>query len=192
MANSRSKRRTSFLVILLCVGGFFCLVQWLNLQQSRYNFLDDARLILEQMAAAQNITLDGVFSVPKDENDTTSAPQTKGKDTQRPPPPSLADRRNIRVAFIGDSISRYMYLALAANLKDGEWYPDSKSPNLMMIRHFPGGWPDFYNFTNQYLRPYETCDCFRENGDLGPDNKFTENRFYMDPDRNNYVYYFQK
>lgn len=106
--------------------------------------------------------------------------------------PSLANRRNIRVAFIGDSISRYMYLALAAYLKDGEWYPDGMEPSVLMQGPFKatGGWPAFYHFSNEYLRPFETCDCIRVK--QNHHQTYVENHYYLDHDRNNYIYSFQK
>jgi hypothetical protein len=111
-------------------------------------------------------------------------------------PPGISARGNsslphisgLRVAFVGDSLTRYMYLSLAAYLRQGRWVDEKDVPNILEEKQF-GGWSEFYNYTNNYFQPYEQCDCFRPEGRV---RKTIENRYFIDPVRDNALYFFQK
>ncbi|KAL7558409.1 hypothetical protein ACA910_003272 [Epithemia clementina (nom. ined.)] len=61
---------------------------------------------------------------------------------------------NLRIAFMGDSTSRYMYLSLVYYLRRrGTWLQNDDVPNPLWEKQF-FSWFQFYWFTNQglYLR----------------------------------------
>jgi hypothetical protein len=93
----------------------------------------------------------------------------------------------LRVAFIGDSLTRYMYLSLATYLAQGRWTTKQDVPNILEEIQFRG-WPTFYNYTKNYFQPYEQCDCFRASLTL----KTIENRYLYDPVKDNALYYIEK
>lgn len=95
--------------------------------------------------------------------------------------------RNLRLVFVGDSLTRYQYLSLAYFLKFGRWMDPSTTPNLVNSHsfHHPNhpdqDWNEFFLQSNRMLYPYEACDCLR-------DSKISlERRYFHDPDRNNSV-----
>jgi hypothetical protein len=100
---------------------------------------------------------------------------------------SLPHVRGLRVAFIGDSLTRYMYLSLATYLRRGRWITKKDVPNILEERQF-NDWNLFYNYTKNYLQPHEQCDCFRPR--RVPDT--IENRYFTDPVQDNVLYYIQK
>jgi hypothetical protein len=102
---------------------------------------------------------------------------------------SLPEISGLRVVFVGDSLTRYMYLSLAAYLRQGRWIDEDKDvPNILEEKQFSGGWDSFYNCSKNYFRPYEQCDCFRPKFV----RKTIENRYFVDPVRDNALYFFQK
>jgi hypothetical protein len=113
-------------------------------------------------------------------------------------PPGVSTRGNsslphisgLRVAFVGDSLTRYMYLSLAAYLRRGRWVGEKDVPNILEGKQFPA-WNPFYNYTNNYLQPYEQCDCFRLQGKAHFEMAI-ENRYFADPVGDNALYFFQK
>jgi hypothetical protein len=113
-------------------------------------------------------------------------------------PPGVSTRGNsslphisgLRIAFVGDSLTRYMYLSLAAYLRRSRWVGEKDVPNMIEEKQF-GGWNLFYNYTKNYFRPYEQCDCFRAKNPKDT-TKGIENRYFHDPVRDNVLYYFQK
>jgi hypothetical protein len=94
----------------------------------------------------------------------------------------------LRVAFLGDSLTRYMYMSLAAYLRSGRWVDDEDEPNIVEEKQF-GDWNYYFNYTNNLFRPYEQCDCYRP-----PDQSWRsiENRYFNDPVGNNSIYFIQK
>ena len=98
--------------------------------------------------------------------------------------------QNLRLAIIGDSISRYQYLALVCFLHTGHWIKDDVSRNPLDRREFARE-ADFFNFTNSILKPSETCDCFRPDAGWNLKRWF-ENRYYRDDTKGNYVSFFTK
>jgi hypothetical protein len=113
-------------------------------------------------------------------------------------PPGVSTRGNsslphisgLRVAFVGDSLTRYMYLSLAAYLRRGRWMTKNDVPNFLEEKQFEN-WNSFYNYTNRYFQPYEQCDCFRTDG-KNTARKGIENRYFKDPVRDNVLYFFNK
>lgn len=97
--------------------------------------------------------------------------------------------RDLHIAFVGDSVTRYMYLDLVYYLHTNQWVADSDAPNILNAKQFPS-WNDHYYASNMALRPNEECDCFRNNPSNGTaiDKEETiENRYYRDIERNNHV-----
>jgi hypothetical protein len=93
--------------------------------------------------------------------------------------------RNLRLAFFGDSIARYQYLSLVYFLKTGQWITsDNMSPKNPCFWQTYGtdSRDDFFHQTNQLLYPYEICDC----------HELSENRYFADPVRGNYVSFIVK
>ncbi len=85
-----------------------------------------------------------------------------------------------------------MYLDLVYFLKHGSWVNPADEPNFLVETQHES-WNDFYNFTNEQLKPYEQCDCYRPEG-RGKGNTLNtiENRYFRDEERNNTVTYLQK
>jgi hypothetical protein len=100
---------------------------------------------------------------------------------------SLPHVSGLRVAFVGDSLTRYMYLSLATYLRRGRWITKKDVPNILEERQFHD-WNLFYNYTMNSLQPNEQCDCFRPR--RIPDT--IENRYFADPVQDNVLYYIQK
>ena len=94
--------------------------------------------------------------------------------------------RNLRLAMVGDSLTRFQYLSLAAFLKHGTWVKSTDRPSVVDKLSYGRSWNGFYQYANSFLAPYEQCDCFRTN------NAALENRYFADPERNNYAYMFLK
>jgi hypothetical protein len=100
---------------------------------------------------------------------------------------SLPHVSGLRVAFIGDSLTRYMYLSLATYLRRGRWITKKDVPNILEEKQF-NGWNLFYNYSKNSLQPNEQCDCFRPEQNV----KTIENRYFTDPVQDNVLYYIQK
>ena len=69
--------------------------------------------------------------------------------------------RGRRIAFLGDSLTRYQYLNLVHFIARGSWY--SESPAFENERSWPS-WAEFYKGTSARLTTstsHESCDCFR-------------------------------
>jgi hypothetical protein len=101
---------------------------------------------------------------------------------------------NLNIVFMGDSLMRYQYLDMAYFLShNGTWVSPEDTPNMLM-ENTHSDWNSFYNFTNTNLRPYESCDCFR-NQKKGREQNHeltTENRYFFDTERNNRVTFLLK
>lgn len=102
---------------------------------------------------------------------------------------ALASRlRGLNVAFIGDSLTRYQYIALCHFIEHKSWVADEWRPNPLLEKTHKT-WHGFYNVTNKILAPHEQCDCFRpEKSDR---DKWYENRYYYDPANNVSISYIQ-
>lgn len=95
--------------------------------------------------------------------------------------------RNINVAFLGDSISRFAYISLAYYLHTGEWvHPTwSRQPcNPGEALTCTGDkWKTFNEVVTDLLGMDSYCDCHR--GDF-------DTRYFWDPIRNNRVSFFMR
>ena len=84
--------------------------------------------------------------------------------------------RGRRIAFMGDSLTRYQYLNLVHFIARGSWY--SEPPTLENERSWPS-WAEFYKGTSARLTTstsHESCDCFRpEDNNVG---RSIENRVF--------------
>jgi hypothetical protein len=94
--------------------------------------------------------------------------------------------RDLRVAFVGDSITRYQYMSLSYYLRFGRWLRNDVKPNILQEKHF-GDWNEYFNYSKFALAPNEQCDCYREDGAPIRFKRTYENRYFSDPERNNYV-----
>lgn len=86
--------------------------------------------------------------------------------------------RGRRIAFVGDSVTRYQYTNLAHFLAHGDWY--SAPPIFEYEKEWPS-WVAYYEGTSARLvtsSAYEKCDCVREN------QNWHENRIYHDFEMN--------
>jgi hypothetical protein len=103
--------------------------------------------------------------------------------------------RNLRVVFVGDSVSRFMYLSFVYYLKSHgqEWAPDGHRLLEKILDPSPRAWNEWYAYTRQEMQPYETCDCFRHWNPPGFDwNRHCENRYFQDAQHNNTVTFLTK
>lgn len=99
---------------------------------------------------------------------------------------------NKHIVFVGDSLMRYQYLALAYSLRHNEYLNVTMQPNLVQEKQWLS-WQDFYRGTNNMLLPNEHCDCFRKDSGRNMHNHLEqfENRYYVDADRNITLTYLQ-
>ncbi|KAI2499396.1 hypothetical protein MHU86_15108 [Fragilaria crotonensis] len=96
--------------------------------------------------------------------------------------------RNLRLAFVGDSITRYQYISLVSYLHSGRWIENSDTPNPVKETDF-GSYQNFFAYVSQtVLEGTEACDCFRA-AVFNPVEVF-ENRYYAE--NHNYVSVFLK
>jgi hypothetical protein len=91
--------------------------------------------------------------------------------------------RNLRLAFIGDSLSRYQYIDLVLYLHTGQWPQLSDARSPVWIKDFRDFHDFFIETSDVMLEGTEFCDCFRTNPvDI---RRVFENRYYAD--HGNYV-----
>ena len=105
----------------------------------------------------------------------------------------LKDRH---LLIVGDSVSRYQYLSLAAMLHDQA--PDRRGDvqghrNIVMPGLVWGSWREFYLKSSASFHGRELCDCFRPEGPWSPEYEMRveENRFFSLPTWNLSVSYLQ-
>lgn len=101
---------------------------------------------------------------------------------------------DLRLVFVGDSVTRYQYLSLAYYLRYGRWWDGPRDgPNNLMNAHsfrhpaHPNDdWNEFFLQSNRLLYPFEACDCRRS-----PNSSDTvlERRYFHDTERNNTLVY---
>ena len=96
--------------------------------------------------------------------------------------------RNLNIAFLGDSVTRYLYVSLAYFLTTGTWiHPDwSRLPyNPTTAGLFPAGdrYNAYFEYANQLLGQNEFCDCNR--------GAF-ESHYFYEPNRNNRLAMFMR
>ena len=118
---------------------------------------------------------------------------------------NLTRPTNLRLVIMGDSISRYQYISLVYFLQTGMWITDAtklvqdgdelrtssfsstelQSSNAPLHCKTPGikARERFYSLSHSLLKPNELlCDC----------RAYSENRYYIDTERNNYITYITK
>lgn len=100
---------------------------------------------------------------------------------------------NLNIVFMGDSLTRYMYVSLAHFLRfNNTWIEPTDHPNMAVAQTYldkyetKAQWTNYYVQTMTKLAPYENCDCFRSG-----DQSISENRYFYDPTRNNTITYIQ-
>ena len=93
--------------------------------------------------------------------------------------------KHLRLAIVGDSISRYQYLSLVHFIKFGRFPDPEAKPSFVYSTE--RGYNDFFNFSNSKLAPFEQCDCYREDKERN-----LENRYFYDNSTDNLVVYLNK
>ena len=80
------------------------------------------------------------------------------------------------IVFMGDSVTRYQWLALAQSLHQGVELSTTEFPSSVKEREWLN-WMPFFRGTHQRLSPNEHCDCYREYAKpVG--SKSIENRYF--------------
>ncbi|KAL7568522.1 hypothetical protein ACA910_002640 [Epithemia clementina (nom. ined.)] len=121
-----------------------------------------------------------------DDDDDDDPMADSNADLIRPRP------RNLRLVFVGDSLTRYQYLSLAYWLRYGRWFDPSVYPNNLVNAHSfhhnfhpSDDWNEFFIQSNRMLQPNELCDCSRqENLHVA-----VERRYFREDIRNNTLVY---
>ena len=95
----------------------------------------------------------------------------------------------LRLAFVGDSVTRYQFLSLAFFLRWGRWFDPQVYPNHLVDAHSfhhpqhpDNDWNEFFLQSNRLLAPNEACDCQRSRDSR---HWAVERRYFYDPSRNN-------
>ena len=88
--------------------------------------------------------------------------------------------KNKHIIIIGDSISRYLYVALVYMLHHKHWLESSMLPNPVEERTYES-WPIYFGATDGMFYPYHYCDCSRE--------QMYENKYYINRDSRFFVSY---
>jgi hypothetical protein len=78
--------------------------------------------------------------------------------------------KNKHIIIIGDSISRYLYVALVYMLHHKHWLESAMLPNPVEERTYES-WPIYFGATDGMFYPYHYCDCSRE--------QMYENKYYI-------------
>jgi hypothetical protein len=110
--------------------------------------------------------------------------------------------RGLRLAFVGDSVTRYQAINLMYYLYSGRWFPCNETPSIVAkddYDAFAGNettgdstWNLYLNYTSHQLGEaagHHWCDCYRVGGWL---SESFENRYFRDDRYDNYVYYVTK
>jgi len=90
--------------------------------------------------------------------------------------------RNTHIVFIGDSVSRYMYVDLVHLFHTGYYVRNSDFPSVLWERDF-GSYNALFEYTDRYFSGHHTCDCYRRWGTM--DGTSYDNRYWRDECRNN-------
>jgi hypothetical protein len=201
MALREKKHRVIHATMMVCFVWLFIIVTWLSItlrwqadgfrQATASLFIPDApsaaKFIRERKADDANAkNNDGDIS---DSEKLITPPPSSAPPPREPyvyhPHSSDPRPRNLRLAFLGDSIARYQYLSLVYFLKTGQWITAEnmgpKNPCFWQT-YGTNSRDDFFHQTNQLLFPYEICDC----------HELSENRYFADPVRGNYVSFIVK
>ena len=85
--------------------------------------------------------------------------------------------RGTHLVFLGDSLLRYEYTALAfAHRFAGDDVTLERMQSLL-YRRVDFSWNEYLNLTNSMLAPHEFCDCYRN---FTESPLALENRFFSD------------
>lgn len=95
----------------------------------------------------------------------------EAKGSQRPP--------QLRVVFVGDSLSRYMYLSLAYYVKNGLWAPRGHKLLEKVKDTNPTAWNEWLLYAHEQLET-ELCDCYRYWTHSFKWYNHCENRYFFD------------
>jgi len=101
--------------------------------------------------------------------------------------------RNLRLVFLGDSVTRYQYLSLAYFLRHGRWFDHNITDHNNLVNahsfhhsmHPDEDWNEFFWQSNRMLYPMEACDCLRS----WDGNVLVERRYFFDKENNNMMVY---
>jgi hypothetical protein len=85
----------------------------------------------------------------------------------------------LRVVFVGDSLSRYMYLSLVYYLKHGTWAPSGHQLLEKVKDPKPAAWNEWLMYTHEQLDT-ELCDCYRYWTHAFKWYNHCENRYFFD------------
>ena len=97
--------------------------------------------------------------------------------------------RNLRLAMIGDSITRYQYLSLAYFAHNHRWVQDTDKPNILGSPRQWKSWEESNNYTMTQIvggTSKERCNCHRPPGKINLQTYFT-NRYFQDVETKNYL-----
>ena len=87
--------------------------------------------------------------------------------------------RGEHIVFMGDSLTRYQWLALATSFHRGSQLSETEYPSSVIEREWRH-WMQFFNGTNERLQPNGRCDCHRTWAKpVG--SKTVENRYFWTP-----------
>ena len=138
-----------------------------------------ASLLVASSGAVASATTGSIESAGK--SPSTGSAQSAGLLIDEDPRP-----RNLHFAMLGDSVSRFQYIALAHLLHYGSHIRNEDSPAKLSLKDkqlSPGPNDKFHDMHKILLHPNEQCDCYRP-VEWTPD-VFVDNRYYYDPIRNN-------
>jgi len=89
-------------------------------------------------------------------------------------------KRGEHIVFMGDSLTRYQWVALAMSFHRGYELSSTEFPSSVIEREWRH-WTQFYNGSNARLEPTTRCDCHRSYArPVG--SKTIENRYYWTAD----------
>lgn len=93
----------------------------------------------------------------------------------------LSGLRGRRLMFVGDSVARYEFLALASFLVHGTWdHPlvlgkhDDGASTILFADSWPS-WPSYFEGSTAHLGPDSICDCYRNKNYLSERISLTPN-----------------
>jgi hypothetical protein len=106
--------------------------------------------------------------------------------------------RNLRIAFIGDSITRFQVLSLLYFLRTGNWTDVSDPHAKLFDSHQYESWDVWMADSIDFMQPHGRCDCYR-GGDYNTSaasgswwDMINENRYYRDEQSGNCITFLSK
>ena len=168
-----------------------------------FDFINLERIGVVDIATQKYNRCDGVLG-----NHESTEPRTSTEDSSPKSRKADGTLRNLRLVFLGDSVTRYQYLSLAYYIRYGYWYDASVVVNNLMNAHsfhhpfHPNeDWNEFFIQSNRILHPMEICDCIRGNGNSNSSSSssssssstksdiLVERRYFYDNRTNNMLVY---